>query len=61
MSITRYEKQFSSASDLRKKAEQEDKLAAAAEVDGDIGYAEFHRRSAAEYREYARLKEIRGD
>lgn len=57
MSITWHEKAFALADELRKRAEREDNLAIAAEDDGDIGYAEIHRRAAAEYREHARLKE----
>lgn len=57
MSITWHQKVFASADELRKLAKRENDLAAAAEEDGDIGYAELHRRYAAEYREHARLKE----
>lgn len=57
MSLTWHQRAFASAEELRKLAEREDNLAIAAEDDGDIGYAEFHRRVAAEYREHARLKE----
>lgn len=53
-----HDRMFASATELRKKAAREDRLADAAEEDGDTGHALFHRNNAAQYREAAREKEI---
>ncbi len=56
--VTWHEKTFASAEELRRLADREERLAAAAIVDGDRHHAEIHRNNASQYREQARLKEV---
>lgn len=51
-------KTFWTAEEFRQEAQREERLAHAADADGDAHYADLHRSKAREYREAARLKEV---